>query len=98
MLTLGQLANGGKLMPQINIHEAKTRLSQLVAMAESGTEIVIARAGKPVAKLIPFSGSRRPRRLGLLAGKIKFKRGWDAPLTDRELADWYGAPLDPRRR
>jgi prevent-host-death family protein len=65
-------------MRATNIHEAKTHLSRLVERAEAGEEIVIARAGKPVAKLVPFRASSVPvRKPGSLKGKIKIKRGFD---------------------
>ncbi len=53
----------------VNMHDAKTGLSRLVERAEAGEEIVIARAGKPAAKLVPFTAHRR-RRLGLLDGQF----------------------------
>lgn len=57
-------------MPSINIHEAKTHLSRLVEQAAAGEEIVIAKAGRPVARLMPLAQpSSVPRKLGLLAGK-----------------------------
>jgi prevent-host-death family protein len=74
-------------MSVINIHAAKTNLSRLVDAAAAGEEIVIARAGKPVARLVPFApapGFRR-RRLGILAGQFKVPTDFDAPLADDEL-------------
>lgn len=53
-----------------NIQEAKTHLSRLVERVAAGEEIIIAKAGKPMAKLIPYSPSRQVRSGGLLAGKI----------------------------
>jgi len=61
----------------VNIHEAKTQLSRLLARAEAGQEVVIARAGRPVARLIAFAPRRAPRRLGLWRGQ-----GWIAPDFD----------------
>jgi len=61
----------------VNIHDAKTHLSRLVERAEAGQEVVIARAGRPVAKLVPLRPRRAPRRLGLWRGK-----GWIAPDFD----------------
>ena len=63
----------------VNIHEAKTHLSRLVERAEAGEEIVIARAGKPVARLGPLRDRREPRQLGALKGRI-----WIADDFDEE--------------
>ncbi|MFN7756145.1 MAG: type II toxin-antitoxin system Phd/YefM family antitoxin, partial [Betaproteobacteria bacterium] len=52
----------------VNVHEAKTRLSDLLARAEAGEEILIARANKPVARLVPIVARPRQRALGLNAG------------------------------
>jgi antitoxin (DNA-binding transcriptional repressor) of toxin-antitoxin stability system len=59
-------------MAQFNIHEAKTKLSQLIAMAERGEEVVIARDGEPCAILSPFTkATRAPRVFGQLKGLMK---------------------------
>lgn len=83
-------------MSQVNIHEAKTHLSRLVEKAAKGEEIVIAKAGKPKAKLVPITkpgaGKRKP---GRLKGKIWIADDFDAPLTEAQLAQWYDAPLFP---
>jgi prevent-host-death family protein len=55
----------------VNIHEAKTHFSRLVDRAAAGEEIVIGKAGKPMAKLVPYSESREPRRPGAWRGKVK---------------------------
>jgi prevent-host-death family protein len=60
-----------------NVHDAKTHLSRLLERAERGEEIVIARSGRPVAKLVPFRTRRRARRLGQWKGQ-----GWIAPDFD----------------
>jgi prevent-host-death family protein len=68
-------------MITVNIHAAKTHLSRLVEQAASGDEIVIAKAGKPIAKLGPLSARRRnKRRLGLLAGRLNVPDDFDALL------------------
>lgn len=67
-------------MKQVNIHQAKTELSKLVERAESGEEIIIARAGKPAAKLVPLARVRGQRRLGLLDGKFKIPDDFNTPL------------------
>ena len=72
-------------MPQtVNVHDAKTHLSKLLERAEAGEEIVIARAGRPVARLVPY-GSDRPKRVfGRLRGQIVVRDDFDA--DDEEIA------------
>jgi len=77
-------------MRQINIHEAKTHLSQLVEDAARGEEIVIAKAGKPVARLLGLAATPAPRRPGLLKGKIRIGDDFDAPLPEDVLAAFEG--------
>jgi prevent-host-death family protein len=72
------------------MHEAKTHLSRLIEEVEAGGEVIVARAGKPVAKLSPIRGKRRRRRLGLLDGKFKIPADFDAPLPDEVLAAFHG--------
>jgi prevent-host-death family protein len=55
-------------MHQVNIHEAKTHLSRLVDMAAQGQTVIIAKAGKPIAKLEPYESARTRQRLGFLQG------------------------------
>jgi prevent-host-death family protein len=62
---------------RINIHEAKTHFSRLVERAAAGEEIVIAKAGKPMAKLGPYVADRRPRELGFLRGQVRILPGFD---------------------
>ena len=71
----------------VNIYEAKTHFSKLVDAVIHGNEIIIAMAGKPVAKLGPIS-KKTERRLGVLKGKIKIAKDFDAPLSDEFLADF----------
>jgi prevent-host-death family protein len=80
-------------MSFINIHAAKTQLSRLVDAAAAGEEIVIARAGKPVARLVPFTTPPKSerRRLGILGGQLKVPADFDAALSDEEL-DRFEAP------
>lgn len=59
------------------MHEAKTHLSRLVERAEGGEEIILSRAGKPVAKLVPYRGSGKPRRPGAFRGKIRISKDFD---------------------
>lgn len=76
-------------MKTVNIHEAKTHLSRLVEQAAAGDEIVIARAGKPVARLVALETLGRPRRPGALAGRIRIRDDFDAPLPE-DLARAFG--------
>jgi len=67
---------------RVNMHEAKSELSDLVARAERGEEIVIMRAGKPVARIVPIRSERRP---GLARGLFSLEDDFDAPLPDEVL-------------
>jgi prevent-host-death family protein len=71
----------------VNMHEAKTQLSKLVAAVVEGEEVVIAKAGKPVAKLVMYREAVLPRELGLLRGQIKILPGFDE--MDEEIADLF---------
>ena len=73
----------------VNVHEAKTHLSRLLAEVEKGNEIILARDGKPVAKLIPFPGARKPRVFGKGRGKTWMSDDFDAPLPDDLLKLFY---------
>lgn len=64
-------------MQIINIHEAKTTLSKLIEKTSQGEEIIIAKAGKPVAKLVPYKQNLKPREPGLLKGKIFVPENFD---------------------
>lgn len=63
-------------MQIINIHEAKTNLSKLIAFVLEGQEVVIAKAGKPVVKLEPYKKKLMPRKAGLWKGKISMTKGF----------------------
>lgn len=65
---------------RVNMHEAKTHLSRLADRAAEGEEIVIARNGRPLVKLVPYVEKGEPRRLGLAKGKISIGGDFDAPL------------------
>ncbi|HMN76427.1 MAG TPA: type II toxin-antitoxin system Phd/YefM family antitoxin [Burkholderiaceae bacterium] len=76
---------------QVNIYEAKTRLSELVEQAHAGETVIIAKAGTPMAKLVPLSeGPRAKIKFGLLKGQIEIADDFDAPLSDEELDLWEG--------
>ena len=74
----------------INIYEAKTQLSRLVDEAAAGGEIIIARGGKPVAKLGQLTPKRRKIRFGALKGKVRVASDFDAPLPDDFVAAFEG--------
>jgi prevent-host-death family protein len=61
----------------VNIHEAKTHLSRLVERVEAGEELVIARAGRPVARLVPFRRRTTPREPGLWRGRVAMADDFD---------------------
>ena len=76
-------------MPVVNVHEAKTQLSRLLAQAEAGEEAVIARHGAPVARLVPCKPKGK-RRFGAMKGKIVMDDDVLEPLPEEELALWEG--------
>lgn len=73
-------------MKTVNIHEAKTHLSRLLVEVAAGEEIVIAKAGKPIARIVPVAGRRPERVLGIDAGRVVIGDDFDAPLPDEMLA------------
>ena len=75
-------------MSIVNIHQAKTHLSRLVEAAAAGDEIVIAKAGKPVARLMPLADPTRTRRIGVLKGKLVVPEDFDTPLSAEELREF----------
>ncbi len=77
----------------LNLYEAKTQLSALVDQAAAGQEIIIAKNGKPMAKLVPFKEAIK-RRPGRLKGKIWMSKDFDAPMTAEELAAFESSPND----
>jgi prevent-host-death family protein len=77
-------------MVTINIHEAKTHLSRLVDEVAAGAEVIIAKAGKPMARLSPLSAPIRKKQLGLLKGKIKVPDDFNSPLDEETLSTFEG--------
>jgi prevent-host-death family protein len=77
-------------MRMVNIHTAKTHLSRLVSEVAAGEEIVIAKAGKPVARLLPFEPRREPRQPGLMKGQIWIADDFDDPLPEEIMAAFRG--------
>ena len=71
----------------VNIHDAKTHFSRLVERAEAGEEIVIARAGRPVARLLPLRTRTQPREPGLWRGRVRVAPDFDQ--TDDALLDSF---------
>ena len=75
-------------MTTVNIHEAKTHLSRLLSRVEGGEEIVIAKAGKPVARIVPLSGKPVKRVPGTAKGRIRIDKSFFEPLSDELLDDF----------
>jgi prevent-host-death family protein len=71
-----------------NISEAKAQLSALIEQVLSGKEVVIGKAGKPIAKLVPFEWSKEPRRPGALRGKIRMAEDFDE--LPEDIAEAFG--------
>jgi prevent-host-death family protein len=76
-------------MRQVNVHEAKTELSRILEDVEAGERVVIARAGAPVAVLVPYRAAVRKRRLGLFAGQAEIHPDFDELPPD--IAAAFGA-------
>lgn len=81
MTNLACLTSPGRVVKVLNLYEAKTQLSALVEEAAAGAEIVIAKAGRPMAKLVPIRESVR-RRPGRAKGRIWMADDFDAPLPE----------------
>jgi len=71
-------------MVTVNIHDAKTHLSELLERVQSGEEIVIAKSGKPIARLTPYQSPPETRKPGNDAGKFVIPPDFDAPLPEFE--------------
>jgi prevent-host-death family protein len=72
----------------VNVHEAKTHFSRLLGRVERGEEIVIARAGRPVARLLPMRSPNKERTLGLDRETMVIASDFDAPLPEDLLAEF----------
>jgi prevent-host-death family protein len=77
-------------MSTVNLHAAKTHLSRLVDEVAAGNEVVIAKHGKPMARLVPLAVEPERRVLGRLTGKIRIPDDFDAPLPDEVLKLFNG--------
>ena len=65
---------------RVNIHEAKTHLSRLLARVGNGEEVIISKAGKPIARIVPLADKAKKRIPGSAKGKVVIKKNFDAPL------------------
>lgn len=81
-------------MKTVNMHEAKTHLSKLVAEAVAGEPFLIAKAGKPLVKVMPIEEKPRVRRLGILEGQMSVPENFFDPKLDDEIAELFHQP-DP---
>jgi prevent-host-death family protein len=77
-------------MKKVNVHEAKTKLSELLSRVEAGEEITIAKAGRPVARLVPVREKAIVRVAGTAKGKVAVGRDFDEPLPDSLLWEFEG--------
>jgi prevent-host-death family protein len=79
---------------EVNIHHAKTHLSRLIEQAMAGEEVTIAKAGKPMVRLVPVE-VKKPI-LGSGRGTITMTEGWDDPMTDEEFDELFGGDIFPK--
>ncbi len=77
-------------MKSVNVHEAKTHFSKLLARVEKGHQVLISRAGKPVARLVPHAERPRAPVFGADRGTFAVPEDFDAPLPDDVLASFFG--------
>jgi len=77
-------------MKQVNVYEAKTRLSALLDEVSKGASFVIAKSGKPVARLSPIEPRKHKSRIGFMKGRIKLAPDFDAPLPDEVIKLFEG--------
>lgn len=75
---------------QFNIHEAKTHLSRIIDRVEEGQEIIISRAGKPVAKVVPLAARVHRKGRGSLRGRLALADDWDSDETNAAIATDFG--------
>ena len=76
-------------MPTVNVHEAKTHLSRLLAQVEAGEEVTIARNGTPVARMVPAGETGRPQP-DVFKGRVVVPDSFFDPLPEEELRLWEG--------
>lgn len=82
-------------MVQINVYEAKTTLSRLIERARQGEEIVIARAGTPMVRLVPVDSAETPRQLGIWEGRVTMAPDWDDEALNSEIAGMFDDEVAP---
>lgn len=82
--------SSGRAMATITIHQAKTHLSRLIAQAERGEEVIIARGKTPVARLVPYEREPPTRGFGSMKGKVWLDDSFWEPLPEEELKLWEG--------
>lgn len=75
-------------MTTVNMHEAESRLSQLVGEVERGGEVILARDGRPVARIVPYEAPRPERRFGAMRGRVWVDDAFLEPLPPEEMAGW----------
>ena len=86
-------------MVTVNIHQAKTQLSKLLSLVARGEEVIVARAGTPVARLVPYHPEVPPRVDGAWRGLLRISEDFDAPLPDVLLDAFEGhSPVDDGER
>ncbi|MEJ7797287.1 MAG: type II toxin-antitoxin system prevent-host-death family antitoxin [Solirubrobacteraceae bacterium] len=85
-------------MRSFPVHEAKAKLSAVLRLVETGEDVVITRAGEPVARLTAINARpKTPEQLGFgsMRGQITLAEDFDAPMTEDELSQWYDGPIFP---
>ena len=78
----GQVAHPERVTTQVNLYEAKAKLSDLVERAVGGEDVVIAKNGRPRVRLVPVVEHRPTRQFGQLKGQLVFHPGWEQDVTD----------------
>ena len=78
-----------KMAVQVNIYEAKSNFSKLINQVIAGEEVIVAKSGKPVAKIVPFENPTQNRKPGSAKGKLIISDDFDAPLPDDILKGFY---------
>lgn len=78
-------------MQTVNIHDAKTNFSKLVDQAAAGEEIIIAKAGTPMARLVPLQKQKRKIQFGVMKGAIEIKEGFYDPMSEEDIALFEGS-------